>query len=82
MSNSKAKGDEQIIMGSLATYYEEHGQSFDRRNIPEYLRGRFEKYSGWAKAYYEEWVILLWKRHIWILCIRLWLNRKLENRYI
>lgn len=47
-------GDEQIITESLANYYEEHGQSFDGLDIPEHLRPRFEKYSEWAMAYYEE----------------------------
>lgn len=47
-------GDEQIITESLANYYEEHGQSFDGLDIPEHLRSRFEKYSEWAMAYYEE----------------------------
>lgn len=47
-------GDEQIIMESLANYYEEHGESFDGLRIPGHLRERFEKYSNWAKEYYEE----------------------------
>lgn len=47
-------GDEQIITESLANYYEEHGESFEGLKIPEHLRGRFEKYSSWAKEYYEE----------------------------
>lgn len=47
-------GDEQIIMESLANYYEEHGQSFSGLDIPEHLRECFEKYSEWAKVYYEE----------------------------
>lgn len=41
-------------MERLAIYYEEHGQSFDELDIPENLRERFEKYSEWAKSYYEE----------------------------
>lgn len=47
-------GDEQIITESLANYYEEHGQSFDGLDIPKHLSPRFEKYSEWAMAYYEE----------------------------
>lgn len=47
-------GDEQIITESLANYYEEHGESFDGLHIPEHLKERFEKYSAWAKEYYEE----------------------------
>lgn len=47
-------GDEQIITESLANYYEEHGESFDGLRIPGHLRKRFEKYSNWAKKYYEE----------------------------
>lgn len=47
-------GDEQIITESLANYYEEHGESFDGLQIPEHLKTRFEKYSSWAKEYYEE----------------------------
>ncbi len=48
-------GDEQIITESLANYYEEHGQSFEELEIPEHLKDRFEKYSTWAMAYYEEY---------------------------
>ena len=47
-------GDEQIIVESLANYYEEHGNTFKCLQIPEHLKERFEKYSGWAKEYYEE----------------------------
>ncbi len=47
-------GDEQIITESLANYYEEHGESFEGLQIPEHLKTRFEKYSSWAKEYYEE----------------------------
>lgn len=47
-------GDEQIITESLANYYDEHGQSFDGLDIPEYLHDRFKKYSQWAMEYYEE----------------------------
>lgn len=49
ISNNKA-----TEMERLAIYYEEHGQSFDELDIPENLRERFEKYSEWAKSYYEE----------------------------
>lgn len=47
-------GDEQIIVESLANYYDEHNESFDGLNIPEYLQPRFEKYKAWAVEYYEE----------------------------
>lgn len=47
-------GDEQIIVESLANYYDEHGNTFKGLQIPEHLKERFEKYSGWAKEYYEE----------------------------
>lgn len=47
-------GDEQIITESLANYYEESGNTFEGLAIPGYLKERFEKYSSWAKVYYEE----------------------------
>lgn len=47
-------GDEQIIMESLANYFDEHNESFDGLVIPEHLQSRFEKYSSWAMEYYEE----------------------------
>lgn len=47
-------GDEQIITESLANYYEESGNTFEGLTIPGYLKERFEKYSSWAKVYYEE----------------------------
>lgn len=47
-------GDEQIITESLANYYEEHGQCFDSLPIPLHLQKLFQKYSEWAKAYFEE----------------------------
>lgn len=47
-------GDKQIITESLANYYEENGESFDGLHIPEHLQERFNKYSEWAKEYYEE----------------------------
>ncbi|GFI47155.1 hypothetical protein IMSAGC019_02478 [Lachnospiraceae bacterium] len=47
-------GDEQIITESLANYYDEHNESFDGLEVPEYLWSRFEKYKAWAIEYYEE----------------------------
>ena len=47
-------GDEQIITESLANYYEEHNESFAELHIPKHLQERFQKYSDWAKVYYEE----------------------------
>ncbi len=47
-------GDEKIITVSLANYYDEHNESFDGLEIPEYLQSRFEKYKTWAMEYYEE----------------------------
>ncbi|MCI9416250.1 MAG: hypothetical protein HFI82_02395 [Eubacterium sp.] len=47
-------GDEQIIMESLANYYDEHNESFDGLEVPEHLWSRFEKYKAWAIEYYEE----------------------------
>ena len=47
-------GDEQIIMESLANYYDTHNESFDGLEVPEHLRSRFEKYKVWAVEYYEE----------------------------
>lgn len=47
-------GDEQIIMESLANYYDAHNESFDGLEVPEHLRSRFEKYKAWAVEYYEE----------------------------
>lgn len=47
-------GDEQIITESLANFYEEHNESFNELHIPEHLQKRFQKYSEWAKEYYEE----------------------------
>lgn len=47
-------GDEQIITESLATYYDEHNQSFEGLVIPKHLNANFEKYGEWAKTYYEE----------------------------
>lgn len=50
----KQNGDEQIITESLANYYDDHNESFDGLDIPEYLQPRFEKYKEWAVEYYEE----------------------------
>ena len=47
-------GDEQIIMESLANYYDAHNESFDGLEVPEHLKARFEKYKTWAVEYYEE----------------------------
>lgn len=47
-------GDEQIIMESLANYYDTHNESFDGLEVPEHLKARFEKYKTWAVEYYEE----------------------------
>lgn len=47
-------GDEQIIIESLANYYDEHNESFDGLDMPEHLWSRFEKYREWALEYYEE----------------------------
>ena len=47
-------GDEQIITESLANYYEKHGQCFDSLQIPLHLKKLFQKYSEWAKVYFEE----------------------------
>ena len=47
-------GDEQIIMESLANYYDAHNESFDGLEVPEHLKARFEKYKTWAGEYYEE----------------------------
>lgn len=47
-------GDQQIITESLANYYEDHQESFDGLDIPDYLKDRFDKYSQWAVEYYEE----------------------------
>lgn len=48
-------GDEQIIMESLANFYNEHNESFSALEIPNHLQSRFEKYRVWAMEYYEEW---------------------------
>lgn len=47
-------GDEQIIMESLANYYDAHNESFDGLEVSEHLKARFEKYKTWAVEYYEE----------------------------
>ena len=47
-------GDEQIIMESLANYYDAHNESFDGLEMPAHLKKRFEKYKVWALEYYEE----------------------------
>lgn len=47
-------GDEQIIIESLANYYEEHDEGIDGLEIPQHLQSRFEKYKVWALEYYEE----------------------------
>lgn len=47
-------GDEQIIVESLANYYDLHNASFEGLHIPEKLVGRFRKYCEWAQEYYEE----------------------------
>ena len=47
-------GDEQIIVESLANYYDMHNDSFEGLDIPEGLKDRFHKYCEWAQEYYEE----------------------------
>lgn len=46
--------DEQIIIESLANYYDIHGESFQGLNISNHLKEKFQQYREWAKAYYED----------------------------
>lgn len=45
--------DEQILAETLGNYYYENDQSFQKLNIPNKLRDKFDKYSEWGKEYYD-----------------------------